>query len=183
MIKKMLFVTIALFSVFQVIAKTTPGKDTIDNEPLTWNIDIFEELKSQVPSIESREVFYVKVENHGYFGLEDKEFQSTDKTIAVTRNSKSKATVKPEGQLAKPKDIVELSYNQKLQVYVPFVNKVYWISAAKGNKLKFSDEEIPPEQASNFQKIRETRKEIAFKPTSSKAREEAAHGDAAAGKQ
>ena len=185
MIKKMLFVTIALFTVFQVIAKTTPGKDTIDNEPLTWNIDIYEELKSLVPTIATREVFYIKLENHGYFGIKNKDFQSMDKTVGVSRGPSNKTNIKPEGQLAKPGDIIELSYNQKLQVYVPFVNKTFWISAAKGKRLKVLDDEIPAEQAAHYQKIREARKEIDFKPTtkSSKAREEAADSDGGAGKQ
>jgi len=33
MIKRMFFLTIALFSVFQVIAKTSPEKDMTENEP------------------------------------------------------------------------------------------------------------------------------------------------------
>lgn len=175
MIKKMLFLTIALFSVFQVIAKTTPGRDTIDSEPHTWNVDLFEELKPQIPSIESREVYYVAVKNHGYFGLKKNEFQSTDKAIVVTRHSNNKATIQPEGQLAKPKDIVEISYNQKLQVYVPFANKTFWISASRGKKLKVSEEEIPSQQASFYQKIREARKEINFKAleNSTESRKEA----------
>ncbi len=174
MIKKMLFLTVSLFTVFQVIAKTTPGKDVIDDEPMTWNIDIYDELKSQVPSIATREVFYMKVDNHGYFGLKNKEFQSTDKTINISRTSK--VTLKPEGHLAKPGDIIELSYNQKLQVFVPFVNKLFWVSASKGKKLKLTDEEIPKEQAPYYQKIRDSRKEVSFKASSpaAKMKEEAA---------
>lgn len=160
-----------LFGVFilqvSVFAKVTPGRDSINAEPLTWEIDIYDEFQKDAPGLSNQKIYYIAVEPNNFFNTKNADLSSIPGKISIQRPGMPRTNFRPEGQLANRGDVITLAYNQNLKVYIPYLHKTIWISPSRQKKVKFYPTDVSDDKAalSSLAKSIDPEKKVVFKLT------------------
>jgi hypothetical protein len=175
MIKKF-FLGMLLVGSFHTLAlaksEPDPGGGMLGKEPMLWNVDLFDELEHALnnPGIKNKNVYYAKVsiqdfsaDSHFQFPKQPPADSKKQPTFELKRGEKDLSGITPKGQVARPGDIIVLTYFQKLEVYIPDLEKKVTIVAVKGGHLSVHPMDIVDEvEKTTLKKLANTGGEIQF---------------------
>ena len=139
--KKLIFISGLILSL-PAFSQVTEGKGTINGTPISWNIDIFAFLENtgNFPDLKNTPIYYFEVAsqkvNFPEIKNDQSDYQSTDRSISVTSLNSKQISIKPNGQLAKTGDLINIAYNQKLKLYIPSTGQYIWIGPKKKNGIQ-----------------------------------------------
>lgn len=134
---KTIILSLTLIFSTSVFSQVTAGDGTINGIPLSWNIDIYSFLESSgsFPNLKNTPLYYFEVASQKVKFPELKndpgDYTSTDRTVSVKPMNSKMTSIKPNGQIALPGDIVNMAYNQKLKLFIPSTGQFVWIGAKK----------------------------------------------------